>query len=513
MRLINLETGQFHWADSPCDVPYAILSHVWEDDNEMSFQMLTQIQLEASIEPSTSAHTIFARMSPKISAFCQFARAQGYLYGWADTCCIDKTSSAELSEAINSMYGWYLQATVCFVYLPDVDDDGETDQFGSSVWFTRGWTLQELLAPRDVVFLSRNWHVQGTKDTLMSRISAVTGIEPDILTHDRPLINVSVACRMSWAASRITRRIEDEAYSLMGIFDVHMPTMYGEGRNAFIRLQEEILKRVPDQSLFAWGPRLVGFDWRTYLQVRAPKDRSETTRMSPILDTNDRNRALRALLAQSAKEFGSLEVLAPEYSPSSLALTITCPALARSTRMETIPLPEYAFTSYGTRTQFPVISLPSTKTPLDSTTPSSDAGSEILLAFLGCVDEKRRLLALILSRPYDPDSSQFYVGAGVVDTRYVHGTNGSARIAVLSNMDLEILCVNAGPATVRDVLIYPHIPITQPALPYDPLCAIASGESGAVPTTIRIAPWCLEMLRRSGYTISHPSAEGDSTLR
>ncbi|KAI0777450.1 hypothetical protein BD413DRAFT_601850 [Trametes elegans] len=163
-------------------------------------------------------------ISAKILDCCAFARAAGYRHLWADTFCIDKTSSAELSEAINSMCQWYSLSHVCNAYLHDVDC--------SSKWFTRGWTLQELW----IVF--------------------ITGVEKYVLVHlaRHVLDSVSVSQRMSWEARRKTTRVEDGAYSLMGIFGVHMSIIYGEGRHASIRLQEQITKRIPDQSLFAWGP-------------------------------------------------------------------------------------------------------------------------------------------------------------------------------------------------------------------------------------------------------------------
>jgi hypothetical protein len=172
-------------------------------------------------------------------------------YAWIDTCCIDKSSSAELSQAINSMYQWYSDAQVCYAYLSDVSHSTEQDskfsEFRRSKWFTRGWTLQELLAPSEVVFFDRVWVKLGTKASLEDTISDVTGI-----THMFRFGQASVAQKMSWASKRETTRIEDMAYCLLGIFDVHMPPLYGEGENAFFRLQVEILRKNDDESIFAW---------------------------------------------------------------------------------------------------------------------------------------------------------------------------------------------------------------------------------------------------------------------
>ncbi|KAI0654520.1 heterokaryon incompatibility protein-domain-containing protein [Cubamyces menziesii] len=247
---------------------YAILSHVWSPDGEQSFQDVWTLTADrATIRDSPTSDIDSnplwddARLSAKLRQCCAVARRFGYRLVWADSCCIDKTSSAELSEAINSMYQWYAGADLCFAFLEDVDDDvnprREDSAFRRSRWFTRGWTLQELVAPSEVIFLSRRWSVLGSKSSLCDLIEEITGIDSHILLHLRPLSSVSVAQRMSWASRRTTTRVEDEAYSLLGIFGLHMPTIYGEGRNAFRRLQEEIVQRIPDQTLFVWGRSLL----------------------------------------------------------------------------------------------------------------------------------------------------------------------------------------------------------------------------------------------------------------
>ena len=196
-------------------------------------------------------------LSSKIREACAIARANGFRYIWIDSCCIDKSSSSELSEVINSMYSWYARAIVCYAYLADVpaDEDHAKDHscFRESRWFTRGWTLQELIAPLHVEFLAQDWTVIGTKHALVDLVQSVTKIDYKALLHLEPLDRFSVAQRLSWASTRKTTRVEDQAYSLLGIFDINMPTLYGEGERAFRRLQEAIMQRIPDQSLFAWG--------------------------------------------------------------------------------------------------------------------------------------------------------------------------------------------------------------------------------------------------------------------
>lgn len=219
-------------------------------------------------------------------------------------CCIDKTSSAELSEAINSMFRWYQNAAVCYAFLSDVPCDVDTSAEGSlfarSRWFTRGWTLQELIAPAALTFFSKDWHSLGTKSQLYSALSSITGIEKPFLTSDN-LELASTAKKMSWAASRKTSRVEDIAYSLLGIFDINMPLIYGEGKKAFKRLQEELLKTRPDDhTIFAWGtivstPSIRIADLNQYLD-RDPVQRSgDSTTRQPLL----------SLLAESPRAFAS----------------------------------------------------------------------------------------------------------------------------------------------------------------------------------------------------------------
>jgi hypothetical protein len=156
------------------------------------------------------------------------------------------------------MFMWYQNAVVCYAYLEDVtaleDINLSNMQLYLSRWFTRGWTLQELIAPRNVVFYSSEWQKLGDKLSLASHISQITRIDTSVLCGIRRPQDVSIARRMSWASGRNTTRVEDEAYCLLGIFGVNMPLLYGEGRRAFIRLQEEILKESSDYTLFLWSP-------------------------------------------------------------------------------------------------------------------------------------------------------------------------------------------------------------------------------------------------------------------
>ncbi|KAF4584382.1 ankyrin repeat-containing protein [Ophiocordyceps camponoti-floridani] len=231
LRTDDLSVCEFAYGYVPI---YAILSHRWGRD-EVTLQ---DVQAQ---DGSKKGFT-------KIERCCARARQDGFRYVWIDTCCIDKTSSAELSEAINSMFVWYYRAGRCYVHLADVP----YRSFGDSVWFTRGWTLQELLAPPECHFLDKNWAHIGTKTLLQQAISDCTGIPLEILSGEADMETASIAQKMSWAAKRETTRVEDGAYCLLGVFGINMPLIYGEGERAFFRLQEEIMKVSDDHSLFAW---------------------------------------------------------------------------------------------------------------------------------------------------------------------------------------------------------------------------------------------------------------------
>jgi Heterokaryon incompatibility protein (HET) len=210
---------------------YAILSHTWGADiEEVTFQ-----DLKNGSGKSKAGYS-------KIRFCGKQARRDGLQYFWVDTCCIDKSNSTELAEAINSMFRWYRNAIKCYVYLSDVSTSWEP-AFLASRWFKRGWTLQELLAPTSVEFFSRDDKQLGDKRTLEREIHEITGIAISAL-QGTPLSHFGVDERLSWAENRQTAREEDKAYSLLGIFDVYMPLIYGEGRdNALMRLRELIRHR------------------------------------------------------------------------------------------------------------------------------------------------------------------------------------------------------------------------------------------------------------------------------
>ncbi|KAF2832835.1 HET-domain-containing protein [Ophiobolus disseminans] len=212
--------------------PYAILSHTWGPSNE-------EVTYQDLLNSTGKDKSGYRKLT-----FCrQRAAEDGLYYFWIDTCCINKDSSAELSEAINSMFRWYHEAVKCYAYLSDVSTIGSTGgsvTFQESRWFTRGWTLQELLAPKSVEFFSTEGDLLGSKSSRVKAIARITGISTEALLG-RAMSQFSVEERMAWASRRETTREEDIAYSLFGMFDIHMPLIYGEGKEkALRRLRKEI---------------------------------------------------------------------------------------------------------------------------------------------------------------------------------------------------------------------------------------------------------------------------------
>jgi hypothetical protein len=261
MNLINVATKKLeYFIDERTTPPYAILSHTWiaEETTQQEFRA-------AGNQPWNSPQARQLSSYSKINGSCEQALQDGITYVWIDACCIDRTSSNDLTRSINSMFRWYRQAKVCYAYLSDVFVDTQSPprhgnvfniaekEIAKSKWFTRGWTLQELIAPPHLKFFSATWIPLGEKSDMLPLLESISGVHTDAL-NGTPLGRFSIATRMAWASSRVTSVLEDVAYCLLGIFDVNMPLIYGEGEKAFLRLQEEIMKDSEDQSLFAWGP-------------------------------------------------------------------------------------------------------------------------------------------------------------------------------------------------------------------------------------------------------------------
>ncbi|KAI1416230.1 HET-domain-containing protein [Hypoxylon sp. FL1857] len=292
MRLLSTDCRHIKQFISDNEIePYAILSHTWGEE-------------EVTYEDWVNLSRWRVRRKKgfrKIEYCCKQAAKDGLKWVWVDTCCIDKKSSAELTESLNSMFRWYEEAAVCYAYLADVPNDLKNlnANLAKSRWFTRGWTLQELLAPSEVVFYSDDWHQIGTKPKLSASLSKITGIQETYL-KGADIQLASVSQRMSWAARRQTSRVEDIAYCLLGIFDVNMSLIYGEGLKAFQRLQEEIMRAYPeDHTLFAWGTVVSAFS-------RLVKNNAQLLGHEPLDNkAADDDETWFGLLARSPKDFAN----------------------------------------------------------------------------------------------------------------------------------------------------------------------------------------------------------------
>ncbi|KAI0167219.1 heterokaryon incompatibility protein-domain-containing protein [Pestalotiopsis sp. NC0098] len=286
---------------------YAIVSHTWSDDEVLFEDFVKRKSLLRSKKWTKKAGAY------KVMKAVEQARDDGLDYVWIDTCCIDKSSSAELSEAINSMFKWYALAAVCYAYLSDysvgrqpLEDDEDPwehryppnkDKFSASRWFRRGWTLQELIAPKQLIFYDKNWITAGLRGTMATYLSSFTSIDSNILFSSEPgamsnrsprmlhlaLQRYSISQKMSWAANRETAREEDIAYCLLGLFDVNMPLLYGEGPKAFMRLQEELLKKYNDPTILMFDRSL---NWGS-CTLLAPSPRPFSTNAQLYINLDD----------------------------------------------------------------------------------------------------------------------------------------------------------------------------------------------------------------------------------
>lgn len=493
MRLLDTKTGMFKVVNDPRTVHYATLSHVWskpEDPNyipECSYADV--MRLRDALPDKGSQAKILHSLPMKVQNACKIARDHGYRYLWNDTCCIDQSSSADLSEAINSMYEWYAHSKVCYAYLDDVNPgERARSEVPRSRWFGRGWTLQELIAPRTVIFLASDWTPIATKHMLADSIESWTGIDADVLRYDRSIQDVCVAKRMYWASRRITTRLEDEAYSLIGIFGVHMTTIYGEGRGAFLRLQLAILQQVPDQTIFIWGLR--------QSDIVLHSDDGKPTGVQPVAVKGFHS---SYLLASSPSDF------AASNDVSNISIHALQQALSLTTPMT---YPEYTTTSYGIRTTFPIKLY------------TSETGETRLLAFLACQDKHGRLLALVL-RPCDPTdqaSIETYVGTLHMDQSPTFNfsdpssfvsqvANSYIRLAFFTRETIDAL-PESERAEVNPIYIRYNLPLNEKALFTEAHEALSRCPSLIA---VNLAPWCKTLLSMQRYIVSASQKKGHDT--
>ncbi|KAI0645393.1 hypothetical protein C8Q79DRAFT_926645 [Trametes meyenii] len=345
--------------------PYAILSHVWDEAVEQSYEnVVALIGNRATYEDPS--------LNEKVRKCASLAIRHGLVRFWIDAPCIDKRNSTELGEALSSMYDWYSNAKICFAHLPDVPSYDDISQpnsaFRQSVYFTRGWTLQELIAPKRVVFLAKDWTPIGEKTGLANLLQDITGIDVDVLTHRRPVVDVSVARRFSWASRRKTTLLEDEAYCLMGLFGVRMQMDYGEGHQAFFRLQKKILEEVCDHTLFCWG---IVQDMPPPIQYNTQDASGQPT---PVP-------AKPGLFASSPAAFGRAARMAPVNTMNFISAMEGFGVVGDENGYSHDPLPRFLWHHHGLECRLPVIYRLRDATPIAAILASQDdAGSYIALA-------------------------------------------------------------------------------------------------------------------------------------
>ena len=243
MYLINVRSLELEEFGDETQVQYAVLSHRWQA-GELIF--------EDTVRKQGHRYLPVDQIPEKVQRCCRQAANDGLSYVWIDTCCINKTDASQHEEAINSMFSYYQNAEVCYSYHFDVPGVFLT----KSELFKRGWTLQELLAPRKLVLFDRDWNKLGERLGLADQISNTTGIPSHVL-RDAFVPNADTrllaAETISWAQGRSTGRAADKAYSLLGLLDINMPMLYGLRERAFLKLQEAILLEHDDYSVFAWN--------------------------------------------------------------------------------------------------------------------------------------------------------------------------------------------------------------------------------------------------------------------
>ncbi|PIL36835.1 hypothetical protein GSI_00525 [Ganoderma sinense ZZ0214-1] len=390
------------------------------------------------------------------------------------------------TEAINSMFQWYAQAEICYAYLADVPSDcdmaAEDSPFRTSRWHSRGWTLQELIAPAIVVFLSKDWEELGMKSTLATLLEDITRVHHKVLTRDVPHFAFSVAIRMCWAAPRKTTRVEDEAYCLMGLFGVSLSTIYGEGRRAFMRLQEEILKDELDASLFVWSKA-------RYLTCDELGSQSVRLLSSADLPKYDPH---AFLLAPSPACFNMPSVYIPNLGPNTPRPYPPLRVAAESHNNEDdngpfgqIELPRVSTTSYGAKCRFPIFE-----------------ACGVTVAVLLC-EVPLGYIGLILRRDpsgRDPTRQRYHASCLYKDTTSSWGSF-TARLCFLGT-DVHNLLFDGKPVRPEWRTIYivakPPIQLTSPD------ARLASLKINCVPQPpFRFPNWLLYKLGAAGFDILH----------
>ncbi|KAH9912476.1 uncharacterized protein BXZ73DRAFT_56248, partial [Epithele typhae] len=437
------------------------------------------------------ATTPLRQLPPKVRHSCEVAKHHGISFIWIDTCCINKSNSSELSEEINSMYRWYSLAQVCYAYLYDVDH--AKTKFHDSEWFKRGWTLQELIAPPEVLFFDTDWKMIGSRYDLSDEIRSITNIDRAVLRQERQISDVCVAQRMSWAASRKTTREEDMAYCLIGIFGVHLSPLYGERDHAFIRLQEAILAKIPDQSILAWGPN----QYDKQLTLGRPSLRS------PSPNVSVKHSPQSFLLARSPKDFANCHE----------TVNITSDMLARALDWPNIPYARFTVTANGIYVKLPLI-------------PCYDpSGAQHRLAILTCQvplpreddgqHRPQQVVCLVLRSHGEARSSkstEMFVGLASMADRLQIDARIPIRAALdnmasyfrLATLPLESLKDCKDNAKVEPIYIH-HLLSAGHQNQDGPESAFllqALARDGSDDPNFELTKWCSDVLKKQDFTVS-----------
>lgn len=309
MRLLHIETLKFEEFPGPAP-RYAIASHRWSE-------------CEATYEDVLHGQNVETYGYRKISRLCSFIRENKELcpvdWVWIDTCCINKTSTAELAEAILSMFRWYAEAFVCITYMHDVPSTpvGGLKAFRASVWFTRGWTLQELLAPQFILFLDEGWKVFGHKHgryadshwtdaihvgmKLNSEIAKVAMISEHIIDDYSSSEGLTVDQKLAWMHGRMTTRIEDRAYCMFGICDVFIPVLYGEREHAMTRLANEVKSRSKARIVSSYPTAISQLEAVGEVDLERPSAMEEETKRRETTARADRTQEQYAYLLSQCR--------------------------------------------------------------------------------------------------------------------------------------------------------------------------------------------------------------------
>ena len=374
------------------------------------------------------------------------------------------------------MFNWYRKSAICYAYLSDVGEMKIGEQFRGSRWFTRGWTLQELIAPRHLVFLTREWKTLGTKLTLADTVEDITNVDSSILLDKRPLADVSVAQRMSWASGRQTTRLEDEAYALLGVFGISMSPLYGEGERAFRRLQEEIMRRIPDQTIFAFG-RL--------LPITIPLIPSHIDTINSELSIDP-----DGFMARSPRDFSHARNI---RSVSHDDFQVRCGSSSK------LPLLEFQSSPYGLRLQLPMVNVCETVEPGYNEHFPLNIGQlpSRWLALLACEDTEYEgsllaRLCLLLHPRQAPELSN------VASTAVAY--RGDLRTPFSMLLWSPTLAAQCSPRPTLHVQTI-YVPHLDSKLSH--VQSHGDGPPSPFPADLNmsLAPWAAETLREQGYTI------------